>query len=288
MFLLDSSFTNHGALGILENNMIRYHHHCKFDSDIHFDNIGSLDDYDENSLIFLHALGGIDELEKRVKTLLSKDVAPAILITSFDLFNLKDLDEKISKSIITVKNPRLAYSIIASKLFPHRAHNAEISNHAIVAKDSLIGSGVSVGPFTTIGGDGLSPNRHGDMLHNTTHLGIIYICDNTSIGARCNIVNGVLTNTIIGESCSIANDVSIGHGTKISDRVMIAPHVVISGSCSIGDDTWIGPNVSIKEGITIGAKCFIGIGAVITKDIPDNSRAYSKSELVIDDKAKPW
>ena len=39
----------------------------------------------------------------------------------------------------------------------------------------------------------------------------------------------------------------------------------------IGNDVWIGGNVTILPGITIGNNVVIAAGAVVTKDVPDNS-----------------
>lgn len=40
---------------------------------------------------------------------------------------------------------------------------------------------------------------------------------------------------------------------------------------SIGNNCWIVSNVSIMPGVTIGNGCIIGVGAVVTKNMPDNS-----------------
>ena len=39
----------------------------------------------------------------------------------------------------------------------------------------------------------------------------------------------------------------------------------------IGNDVWIGGNVTILPGLTIGNNVVIAAGAVVTKDVPDNS-----------------
>ena len=39
----------------------------------------------------------------------------------------------------------------------------------------------------------------------------------------------------------------------------------------IGNDVWIGGNVTILPGITIGNNVVVAAGAVVTKDIPDNT-----------------
>ena len=40
---------------------------------------------------------------------------------------------------------------------------------------------------------------------------------------------------------------------------------------SVGNDVWIGGNVTIIGGVHIGNNVFIGAGAVVTKDVPDNT-----------------
>ena len=39
----------------------------------------------------------------------------------------------------------------------------------------------------------------------------------------------------------------------------------------IGNDVWIGGNVTILPGVTIGNNVVVAAGAVVTKDIPDNT-----------------
>lgn len=39
----------------------------------------------------------------------------------------------------------------------------------------------------------------------------------------------------------------------------------------VGNNCWFGANVSVMPGVTIGAGCVIAAGAVVTKDMPNNS-----------------
>ena len=75
----------------------------------------------------------------------------------------------------------------------------------------------------------------------------------------------------------------------IGDHVMIGPntlittvnhpltpmgrrrHLGIAKPVRIGNDVWIGGNVTILPGITIGNNVVVAAGAVVTKDIPDNT-----------------
>lgn len=49
------------------------------------------------------------------------------------------------------------------------------------------------------------------------------------------------------------------------------PDLEITKPISVGNDVYIGNNVIILPGVTIGNNVVIGAGAVVTKDIPDNS-----------------
>ena len=48
-------------------------------------------------------------------------------------------------------------------------------------------------------------------------------------------------------------------------------HCAIAKPIRIGNDVWIGGNVTIMPGLTIGNNVVIAAGAVVTKDVPDNS-----------------
>ena len=45
---------------------------------------------------------------------------------------------------------------------------------------------------------------------------------------------------------------------------------MLSGSVEIGENTWVAPSVCIREQVTIGKNSLVGLGALVTKDIPDN------------------
>ena len=107
-----------------------------------------------------------------------------------------------------------------------------------------------------------------------------YCCINNAVG---DVVIGDYTriglhNTIIGPVC-IGNHVNLAQGitvtalnhnfedkTKRIDEQGITTKPVI-----IGDDVWIGANAVILPGVTIGKHCVVAAGAVVTKDVQDNT-----------------
>lgn len=91
-------------------------------------------------------------------------------------------------------------------------------------------------------------------------IGIV-ICDGVFSTVNCSIGSHVLLNL----------NATIGHDVIIGDYCSIMPGVNISGNVTIGEATLIGSGVVILQGITIGANVKVGAGAVVTKDVPDNT-----------------
>jgi len=100
--------------------------------------------------------------------------------------------------------------------------------------------------------------------------------DNNSIGAG----SVFCANTMVTSNATIgrhfqANIYSyVAHDCVIGDFVTFAPGVRCNGRVSIGDFAYIGTNAVIREGsankpLRIGVGAVVGMGAVVTKDVPD-------------------
>ncbi len=107
-----------------------------------------------------------------------------------------------------------------------------------------------------------------------------YCCINNAVG---DVVIGEYTrigihNTIIGPVC-IGNHVNLAQGITVSalnhnfedTSIRIDEQGISTKPVVIGDDVWIGANAVILPGVTIGKHCVVAAGAVVTKDVPDNS-----------------
>lgn len=60
------------------------------------------------------------------------------------------------------------------------------------------------------------------------------------------------------------------------------PDLELTAPINIGSNVYIGLNVTILPGVTIGNRVIIGTGAVVTKNIPDNSVAVGVPARVIE------
>lgn len=116
-----------------------------------------------------------------------------------------------------------------------------------------------------------------------------HIGDGSKVGAFVEIRRGVQ----IGRCVKIQAFAFIPEGVTIEDEVFIGPHVCFTNdkypyACGAngqptGDGDWqviptlvkrgasIGANATILCGVTIGANSLVGAGAVVTRDVPDNT-----------------
>lgn len=144
--------------------------------------------------------------------------------------------------------------------------NVSILQNTTVSESVLIFSG------TVIGGDGFGYERdEKNELIGFPHLGSVYIGKNVEIGSNTSIDRGSLSNTEIGEGTKIDNLVHVAHNVKIGKHCEIIAHAMLGGSVVIGDYTRIAPGAQIMNGLTIGKNVLVGLGAVVIKDIPDNT-----------------
>ncbi len=102
------------------------------------------------------------------------------------------------------------------------------------------------------------------FIHGPVNIG-----KNVGINARVSIDGGA-SGVDIGDNTRIATGTCIyafDHRTEPSRLVREQP--VRSRGIRIGVDVWIGANVSITDGVTIGNHAVVGMGAVVTKDVPE-------------------
>lgn len=106
------------------------------------------------------------------------------------------------------------------------------------------------------------------FLHHTVTTGENVRCGLGTIVCPYSVMT---VDVIVGDGVILNLSTTVGHDCFLDAMVTVSPGVNISGNVRIGRQTFIGTNACIREKITIGKNCIIGMGAVVTKDVPDNT-----------------
>ncbi len=131
-------------------------------------------------------------------------------------------------------------------------------------------------------------NLYGCSIDDNTKIGtFVEIQKNAFIGKNCKISS----HTFICEGVHIEDNVFVGHNvTFINDRY---PRSTNEDGSMQNESDWsvvetfvkkgasIGSSSTIMCGITIGENSIIGAGAVVTKDVPDNTVAAGVPARII-------
>ena len=232
------------------------------------------------------------------KDLISENLN-AVIITENKY--LQSLPSESNNTYILTSNPRLIFILAIDILykqigfqhfnFPSKIHpsvecgenvviedgciieeNVIIEHNTVIHNGTRIGKNSRIRANSNIGGDGFGFERLTDGTPiRFQHLGGVIIGENVEIGALNSIVRGTLSDTIIGNHVKTDNLVHIAHNCIIGNNCLITACAEFSGGITLGKNVWIGPNTSLMQKISIGDNSIIGLGAVVLKNVPENS-----------------
>ena len=110
-----------------------------------------------------------------------------------------------------------------------------------------------------------------------------YVGDNTEIGDNVSIgsLAHIDYDVKIGENTRVEGQVYIPPLSRIGKNVFIGPAAVLTNDpypmcdkmigVSIEDGAIIGARAVIKAGVTVGKNSVVAMGAIVTRDVPENS-----------------
>jgi UDP-3-O-[3-hydroxymyristoyl] glucosamine N-acyltransferase len=196
-------------------------------------------------------------------------------------------------SQIAVKNPKLAFALIAEVLHPPKQREPEIHQSAVIAETADIALKVFIGAFVCIG-------------------------ENSTVGSGTQIRAGakIGDNVTVGADCVINPNVFLEDGVTIGDRVILHAGVVIGtdgfgyvrgemgyhkfpqiGTVVIEDDVELGANTTVDRGalgrtrigrgtkldnmVHVGHNCDIGERVVIAAQTGISGSVTIEDDCVI-------
>lgn len=132
-----------------------------------------------------------------------------------------------------------------------------------VIEESILEDGVTMGPFAHI--------RPKSLIKEKVHIG------NFVEVKKSTLEKGVKAGhlTYLGDA-QVGENTNIGAGTITCNYDGVNKFKTV-----IGKDAFIGSDSMLVAPVNIGEKALIGAGSVITKDVPSNSLAVSRSKQII-------
>jgi len=149
------------------------------------------------------------------------------------------------------------YVRLLAPLYQHRGRHSKI--YGSVRMDTPPYRRFSLGRHSVVESFSCINNAVGDVI----------IGDHTRIGLHNTIIGPVT----IGSHVNMAQGVTItalNHNFEDTTR-RIDEQGISTKAVTIGDDVWIGAQAVILPGVAIGRHVVVAAGAVVTKDVPDNT-----------------
>jgi len=184
---------------------------------------------------------------------------------------------------------------------------------AIIAEGAVIGAGVKIGPFCTVGAevvleDGVELISH-VAVDGRTRIGagakLFPFCTvgfapqdlkykgeptETVIGPRTQIREHVTVHrgtvtgtgiTKVGADCLLMACAHVAHDSVIGDGVVLANAVAVGGHAEVGDRAIIGGNAALLQFVRVGAGAMVGGLTGVTRDVIPFGRVFgSRAELL--------
>lgn len=263
-------------------------------TDLEIDGYSSIYQYKDGTVSWLRKLSTLDDPKFKIPDtftcVITQDGMPCI---------------PNAKCQIWVGNPKDAFFDVLEEFWGEK-NEAAISPQAIIESGAIIGKNVSIGPFTYIssktvigdgtrigsnvtikgkvtigkecviqsgavlGEDGFAFIKENNAQKFVKHYGGVTLEDHVSIGSQTCVCRGAIEDTLIKEYAKIDNLCHIAHNVVIGKRTIVVCLTAVMGSVHIGDDCWVATSM-IRDQRHVGDGCVVGMGAVVVKDVPNNT-----------------
>lgn len=161
--------------------------------------------------------------------------------------------------------------------------NCQIMSGSIIS-NSEIGDKCTIKPYSTIEdsfiGDNCSVGPMANLRPNTV------LEKNVKVGNFVETKKAILKNGVKASHLSYLGDTEIGENTNIGAGTITCNYDGKNKfKTTIGKNCFIGSDTQLVAPVDLGENSFVGAGSTITKDVPSNALALSRSKQTI---IKDW
>ena len=109
--------------------------------------------------------------------------------------------------------------------------------------------------------------------HQVEYLSLLGGVNHSSagVGAFMQLNSFISSDVTVGKGVRLNYGATAMHDCKLGDFVTLAPQCMLLGGVTVGDMSYVGSGATVLPLVKVGRKCMIGAGAVVTKDVQDNS-----------------
>ncbi len=101
------------------------------------------------------------------------------------------------------------------------------------------------------------------------------------VGVFVQAASCVMPGSRIGSHVAIRGGAQVSHDCVVEDFAFVGLNASLCGYSRIGEGAHISPGAVIRDGITVGCFSVAGLGAVVTKDVPDRAIVAGNPARVI-------